>query len=153
VKPALLTALLLAAAHAAEPTWTAVLHPDDFVMGKDLPKLGAHRTWLATFTTDGQFEIAVRKSAVPVPAPGCRMAYLILRMPAYYPENPKQAPMAERKAVYDTLTTLKHSGKGSLKVHVEANGYSRKTPDGSELTTCNLYFVLPLDKDAAKILP
>lgn len=81
------------------------------------------------------------------------MEYLILRMPVYYPENPAQATVQERRAVYDALVRIKEAGKGGLKIRFDALNDSRQGPSGPELTTCNIYFVLPLDKDAAKILP
>jgi hypothetical protein len=73
------------------------------------------------------------------------MPYLILTMPLYYPENPKQAPLPQRRAVYDALLTMQQTRKGSLQVQTEASYYVRQRASGAELTTCNLYFVLPLD--------
>jgi hypothetical protein len=137
---------------AAEPVWTAVLRSRDIVAGQELQKLTSTRKWMWKFT-DGQFEVAVRKAAIPVPAPQCRSDYLILRMPMYYPENPAQAPQAERQAVYDALIAIQKAGKGALKVRFDALWYSRKGPSGQELTTCNIYFTLPLEKRAAEILP
>jgi hypothetical protein len=81
------------------------------------------------------------------------MDYLILVMPVYYPENPAQAPIAERRAVYDALLNIKKAGRGSLTVHFNPLWYAQQGPSGPELTTCNIYFTLPLSKDAAKILP
>ena len=110
-----------------------------------------HR-WVWEFNA-GEFEVAVRKTAIPVSAPQCQMEYLILRMPVYYPENPAQATTEERKAVYDALVSIKKAGKGGLKIRFDALWYSRHEPSGPELTTCNIYFSLPLEKDAAIILP
>jgi hypothetical protein len=129
-----------------------VLRSADIVAGQELQKLNSARKWMWKFT-DGQFEVAVRKSAVPVAAPQCKAEYLILKMPMYYPENPAQAPMAERQAVYDALLAIQKAGKGGLKVRFDALWYSRKGPSGPELTTCNIYFSLPLEKGAATILP
>ena len=71
----------------------------------------------------------------------------------YYPENPAQATTADRQAVYDALVSIKKTGTGSLKVRFDALWYSRQGPTGPELTTCNIYFALPLEKDAARVLP
>lgn len=73
------------------------------------------------------------------------MPYLILAMPNYYPENPKQAPLSDRRTVYDTLLAMQETGKGTLRVKAEASYYVRKGASGLELTTCNIYFALPLD--------
>ena len=81
------------------------------------------------------------------------MEYLILTMPLYYPESPKQAPLSERLAVYDALAKMKRTGKGSMTVRFDALWYARQAGKSWELTTCNIYFTLPLEKDAAKILP
>jgi hypothetical protein len=139
----------------AEPlTWTFTLRPSDIIVGQNLQKLHTPRHWDREFDErDGKFEIAVRKSAFPVPAPQCRMDYLILSMPVYYPENPKQAPLSERRAVYDALLAMQATGNGTLSAHVDALFYTRQGPSGPELTTCNIYFVLPLAKDAGKLLP
>ncbi len=137
---------------AAEGSWNVVLRANDVILGQDMQRLNPRRNWAWRFDA-GVFEVAVRKSAVPIPAPQCRMDYLILRMPAYYPENPKQASMEERRAVYDALANMKKTGRGGLKVRFEALEYWRRGPSGPELTTCNIYFSLPLDRDSAKILP
>lgn len=138
-------------ASATKGRWTAVLHSNDIVVGQDLEKLSSRHHWAWKFT--GGFEIAVRKSAVPIPAPGCRMDYLILTMPVYYPEDPAQASMPDRQAVYDALVRIKKEGKGSLKIQFDAQSYWKQGPAGPELTTCNIYFTLPLEHDAATIAP
>jgi len=137
---------------AAGPSWTTVLRSPDFIVGPDLQKLNVRHKWAWEFNA-GEFEVAVKKTAIAVPAPQCRMEYLILRMRMYYPENPAQATTEQRKAVYDALLSIKRAGKGGLKIRFDALWYSRQTPSGPELTTCNIYFALPLDKDAVRILP
>jgi hypothetical protein len=139
-------------ASAADGKWPVVLRADDIVVGEPLQKLNTRRHWSWNFN-DGVFEVAVRKSAVPIPSPQCRMNYLILTMPLYYPENPAQAPTADRRAVYDALIAIKKTGKGGLTVHFDALWYWRLGLSGPELTTCNIYFTLPLLKDAANISP
>jgi hypothetical protein len=149
-----LFAFSLGIACADQSTWTFVLHPADIVAGPNLQKLHSRHDWNWKFDErDGKFEVAVRKSAFPIPAPQCRMDYLILSMPLYYPENPKQAPLSERRAVYDALLAMQSTGKGTLSAHAEALHYVRQGPSGAELTTCNIYFVLPLAEDAGKLLP
>ena len=151
---AVLFTLVVGAARADELTWTFSLRPNDIVAGSTLQKLRSRHHWKWEFNEQiGTFEIAVRKAAFPAAAPQCRMDYLILSMPSYYPETPKQAPLTERRAVYDALLTMQETKKGILPVHVDALFYARKGPRGAELTTCNIFFVLPLAKDAGKLLP
>ncbi len=71
----------------------------------------------------------------------------------YYPENPAQATTADRQAVYDALVKIQRTGAGALKIRFDALWYSRQGPSGPDLTTCNIYFTLPLAKDAAGVLP
>jgi len=146
---------LVAGAASADPlTWSFILRPGDIVAGPTLQKLPTRRHWSWEFDgRDGTFEIAVRKTAFPAASPQCRMDYLILGMPSYYPENPKQASLPERRAVYDALLAMQETRKGGLPVHVEALAYARNGPLGPELTTCNIYFVLPVAEDAGKLLP
>jgi hypothetical protein len=132
--------------------WTTMLHAGDFTAGEDLQKLKTRHRWQWQFGT-GQFEIAVRRSAIPVPSPKCRMDYLILTMPIYYPESPKQATLESRRAIYDALLKIQSAGKGSLKVHFDPLYFAEKGRAGVELTTCNIYFTLPLESDSARILP
>jgi hypothetical protein len=140
-------------AGASSFEWSLILHPSDVVAGESLQKLQTRHHWKWEFDDQGKFEIAVRKSAFPVAAPQCHMDYLILGMPLYYPENPKQAAFAERRAVYDALLAMQSGGKGTLSAHVEPLQYARQGRSGPELTSCNIYFVLPLDKNAGKLLP
>ncbi len=149
-RAALLAVLLSTAMPAQEWTWTAVLHADDFLAGEELQKLQTRHRWRWQFGSE--FEVAVRRSAIPVPSPKCRMDYLILVMPTYYPESPKQATTAERRAMYDALIEIRKSGRGSLKIRFDPLWYAEKGTNGAELTTCNIYFTLPLEKDAARIL-
>jgi hypothetical protein len=156
----LLTALLgmlvsmqapVAAPAEEAPAWTIVLHPADYVIGPALSQLHTRRTWVADFDERfGGFEIAVRKKAVPIAAPQCRMDHLILKIPFYYPENPKQASVSERRAVYDAFATLQAAGAGSVTARVEApEAFARKGPRGVELTSCSLLFAFPLSVQAA----
>jgi hypothetical protein len=124
----------------------------DFIAGADLQKLNVKHKWAWKFI-GGEFEVAVKKAAIPIPAPQCRMDYLILRMPMYYPENPAQATTEERQAVYNALLGIQKEGRGGLKIRFDALWYSRQGPSGPELTTCNVYFAFPLDKDSATVLP
>jgi hypothetical protein len=152
--PVLLATLALAqsSAVAAEeaPAWTLVLRPADVVIGAALAKLPARRAWVAEVDAQGAFEIAVRKKAVPIAAPQCRIDWLILKIPFYYPETPKQASVSERRAVYDAFVALQAAGSGSLTVRVEApESLARKGPRGVELTSCSLYFAFPLSVRAS----
>jgi hypothetical protein len=136
-----------AAASAAEvAAWTVVLRPTDFVIGAALAQLRSRRTWAAGFDEhSGAFEIALRKKAVAIPAPRCRMDFLILAIPFYYPETPKQASVSERRAIYDAFVALQAGGSGSLTARVEApESLARIGANGIELAACNLYFAFPL---------
>jgi hypothetical protein len=128
--------------------WTIVLHPTDFVIGAALGQTHTRRPWLAGFDErSGAFEIALRKKAVAISAPRCRMDYLVLAIPFYYPENPKQASVSERRAIYDAFVALQTGGSRSLTARVEAPGglgLARIGRNGVELVACNLYFAFPL---------
>jgi hypothetical protein len=136
----------IALAAAPEAAWSIVIHPEDFVIGPALTQLHTRHTWTAIFDDNsGAFQVALRKKAVAIPAPQCGMDYLILEIPSYYPENPKQASVGERRAVYDQLVALQAHGRGTMTARVEApNGLARIARGGVELTACNLYFALPL---------
>src|SRR5205807_1020715 len=89
------------------PAWTITLRPADFVIGPALAQLHTRRTWAAGFDEQpGGFEIALRKKAITIPAPSCNMDFLILKIPSYYPENPKQASVGERRAIFDSFTAF-----------------------------------------------
>jgi len=133
------------AAAAPGPVWTMTLHPSEIIVGEALAELKTRHQWQWRFDKDGKFEVALAKSTSPVPAPQCRMPYLILAMPLYYPETPKQAPLADRRAVYDALVKMQETKQGSLQVQTEPLYYFKYGASGAELTTCNLFFVLPLD--------
>jgi hypothetical protein len=134
-----------------EPVWTIALKPSDFIVGPALGQLHARRTWTPEFDAQaGSFEVALRKTAVAIRAPKCRMDYLLLTIPSYYPENPKRASVSERRAVYDALVAIQTSGRGSMTARVEAPlGLARKGAAGIQLVACNLYFALPLSVKVA----
>ncbi len=134
-------------AASLETAWTITLRPGDFIIGPALKQLHTRHAWAGLNEQSGLFEVALRKTAAPIPAPKCRMDYLILTIPAYYPETPKQASASERRAVYDALLAMEEHGSGSMTARVEAPlavGLAQKGAKGMELTACNLFFVLPL---------
>jgi len=141
-----------APAAAEDAAWTIVLHANDFVVGEALSRLHTRRSWAAGFDERlGTFDVAVRRAAVPIPAPNCRMDYLILTIPRYYPETPKQASVGERRTVYDALVALQGTRGGSMTVGVEAPPpLAEKRANRVELTACNLYFALPLSVQVSK---
>jgi hypothetical protein len=134
------------AAASADAAWTIMLRPTDFLVGAALAQLRTRRTWTAGFDEhSGAFEIALRKKAVAIPAPRCQMDFLILAIPFYYPENPKQASVSERRAIYDAFVALQAGGSGSLTARVEAPAsLARIGASRIELAACNLYFAFPL---------
>jgi hypothetical protein len=141
-----LTDVQIAASADETPSWTIVLHPTDFVIGAALAQLHTRRTWPAGFDEQsGAFEIALRKKAVAIPAPHCRMDFLILDIPFYHHDTPKQATVSERRAIYDAFVAFQAGGSGSLSARVEAPlGLARRARNGIELAACNLYFAFPL---------
>jgi hypothetical protein len=143
---ALLSRTAIAVSAAEEASWTIVLHSTDFVIGDALGHLHTRRQWKTGFDErSGGFEVALRKKAIPIPAPRCQMDYLILTIPFYYPENPKQASAQERRSVYDALVALQEKDKGSATVALEApEPLARRGKGGMELAACNLYFAFPL---------
>jgi len=128
------------------PAWTITLRPADFVIGPALARLHTRRAWAAGFDEQlGGFEIALRKKAITIPAPSCNMDFLILKIPFYYPETPKQASVSERRAIFDRFAAFQAGGKGLLTARVEAPApLARTGPRGVELAACNLYFAFPL---------
>jgi hypothetical protein len=147
--PALL--LLSVPASAEEAAWTIVIHPKDFVIGAALKQLKTRHAWVDAFDARlGGFEVALRRKAVAIPAPHCRIDYLILKIPFYYPETPKQASVGERRAVYDALVALQARGTGSITARVEAPvPIGQKLAGRTELTACSLYFAIPLSVKAS----
>jgi hypothetical protein len=137
-----------AGAAAPEPAWTIVLQAKDYVIGDALKRLQSRRAWVTAFDErSGSFEIAVRKTAVPIPAPRCRTDYLILKIPFYYPETPKQASVEERRKIYDAFASLKASGNSTITARVEAPlnvTLARMVNGRFELTACSLFFAFPL---------
>jgi hypothetical protein len=104
-----------------EPAWTIVLHAKGYVIGDSLKRLQTRRAWVADFDDRlGGFEIAVRKTAVAIPAPQYRMDYLILKIPFYYPETPIQASVAERRKVYDAFVSAQAKDRSVVTARVEA---------------------------------
>lgn len=141
---ALFAAACCTAAAADTPTWTATLKPGDFTIGPSLATLNNRHRWRWRF--EQGFEVAVRKSAIPIPAPQCRMDYLILTIPSYYPEGDKpRATPEQRRATYDSLLSIQASRRGEYTLRFNALSYWRTTPRGPELTGCNIYFALPLE--------
>jgi hypothetical protein len=136
----------IAVAGEQEAVWTIVLQPHDIIIGDALKRLHTRHTWVDGFDDrSGAFEVAVRKGSVAIAAPRCHMDYLILKIPFYYPENPKQASISERHAIYDALVRLQARGSGSVAARVEAPpGFARLRAHRVELSSCELLFALPL---------
>ena len=73
------------------------------------------------------------------------MDFLILKIPFYYPENPKQASLSERRAIYDAFVAFQAAGRGMLTARVEApTPFARIGARGAELAACNLMFAFPV---------
>jgi hypothetical protein len=146
-----LSAFAIAPARGEDAAWTVVLKPGDFVIGPALSQLKTRHHWADQFDAAGNFEFAVRRAAVAIPSPQCRMDYLIAKIPFYYPENPKQAALGERRSVYNSLVALQGDGKGSVSIRVEAPlGLARTVGRRTELTSCSLFVALPLSMEFSK---
>jgi hypothetical protein len=140
-----LSSLTIGPAASADEAWTIVLHPKDYVIATALARLKTRHHWVEQFDASGNFEVAVARGAVSIPSPQCRMDYLILKIPFYYPENPKQASLSERQSVYDCLVALQERDNGSVSMRVEAPlGLARGSGRRMELTSCSLFVALPL---------
>jgi hypothetical protein len=142
----ILTGASAAASGEQVAAWTISLRPADFVIGAALAQLHTRRAWAANFDErSGGFEIALRKKAIAIPAPHCQMDFLILTIPSYYPENPKQASVSERRAIYDAFVAFQAGDSGRLTARMEASaGLASIGANGVALTACNLYFAFPL---------
>ena len=125
-----------------------MLHAKEYVIGDSLKRLQTRRAWVADFDDRlGGFEIAVRKTAVAIPAPQYRMDYLILKIPFYYPETPKQASVAERRKVYDAFVSAQAKDRSVVTARVEAPlnvSLARMANGRFELVACSLFFAFPL---------
>jgi hypothetical protein len=134
-----------------EAAWTIVLHPKDFVIGAALRGLHTRHAWVDGFDDrTGNFEVAVFRKAAAIPAPRCRMDYLILKIPFYYPENPKQASVDERRSIYNSLVALQKADGGSVSIRAEApSDLARRGAREMELVSCMLYFALPLSMQSS----
>jgi hypothetical protein len=118
----ILSACGRAKADTAYKEWTERLHADDIVAGRPLEKLKSRHQWVWQNDVNG-FDIAVRKSAIPILAPQCRMDYLILTMGVPYSESaPKQAAVIARQAVYDALLKLLARGEVPDCIRTSATG-------------------------------
>jgi hypothetical protein len=147
-----LTCFMVRPAASGDAAWSIELHAKDYVIGPALARLKTRHHWVDRFDDGGNFEVAVAKAAVPIPSPQCRMDYLILKIPFYYPENPKQASIGERRSVYDALVALQDGGNGSsVSMRVEApEDLARTNGRRTELTSCSLFVALPLSMQVAR---
>jgi hypothetical protein len=148
---AVATAAFAPTGMAADGKWTAVLQHDDFIVGPDLQELKTVHRWRWKF--EEGFGSQFGKSAISISAPKCRMDYPILTMPELYPEPGKpEASMVERHALYEAVAQIQKQGVGARKITFDASWYWGKGASGPEPTSCNIWFPLPLTKDAAAII-
>jgi hypothetical protein len=97
------------------------------------------------FTSWGQFEVFVRRTAFPVPAPHTNREFLILRMPATDPgSHPKgKRLLARKRDLFDAILRMKTENAGRVEVIVELNPFMRVVshdPLRVELTGRNIFF-------------
>ena len=97
-----------------------------------------------TFAEGGQFEVFVRTSAFPVPAPHTDREFLILRMPWTDPDHPKASRfIARKRKLFDAILAMKTRGEGAVDVVVELNPFVnvlKKNPLILELSGRNIFF-------------
>jgi hypothetical protein len=75
------------------------------------------------------------------------MDFLILKIPFYYPETPKQASVAERRKIYDAFVAAQASERSVVTARVEAPlnvALARMANGRFELVACSLFFAFPL---------
>jgi hypothetical protein len=145
----ILAAVLLSyAAQASDnPTHVTFDAPREaVVMGNDIARTG----WpmrLAKPSKEGQFEVLVRKTAVPVQAPDCKSPYLVIRMPGSVGRGDDlavQAAIGQKQDVFDRMLDAYTNGR-LLHFDVFARPYGRRAANGQIiLSGCNLFFEEPV---------
>jgi hypothetical protein len=98
----------------------------------------------ATFDGSGLFEVYIRASEFPLPAPGCNGGWIILRMPATgYDASDIDTKVAAKRELWDRLQKMYTSKSGSIEVVIELNPYVRVVDAPAsklELEYCNVFF-------------
>ena len=91
----------------------------------------------------GQFEVMIRKTAFPIPAPGCPRL-ITLRMPWTNPAAPAaQAAIQEKQALFARLDEMRRGLRASVAVGIDLKPYVKQSPGPQpnlELTACNVFF-------------
>jgi len=82
----------------------------------------------------GQFEVIIKKSSFPIPAPNCK-SNIILRMPW----SEEKETLREKYNLYKNIELTK-TNKSSLSVSIELNPYITKINAKISLTNCNVFF-------------
>jgi hypothetical protein len=99
---------------------------------------------VATFDPSGLFEVYIRASDFPVPAPNCYGGWIILRMPATGCDASEiDTKVAAKKELWDRLQKMHTSKSGSVEVVIELNPYVRVVDAATpklELEYCNVFF-------------
>lgn len=91
----------------------------------------------AFFRDGGQFEVRLRQSGFPVPAPACE-SDIILRMPWTGSGRDK---VARKYELYRELAALAEGRRPApVRVVIELNPYVRQRDSGYQLTQCNAFF-------------
>jgi hypothetical protein len=92
----------------------------------------------------GQFEVFVRKSHFPIPAPHSKSEFLILRMSWTDPDSPgADQKIAGKQRLFNAIRKMKSDGNGRVNVILELNPYVtvlRKKPLSLELSGRNIFF-------------
>lgn len=143
-----------------DPAWSApasirISVPSaDLLVGDRITEASWPGHVIRTPDEDGQFEVLVRKTAVPgIDATACRSPWLLVRMPAVLPPvdadyHPKprdpvnQHRLDAAKAEYAALAADASAGR-SATFQVNGAGYATRTGHGLKLSGCNLFFTPP----------
>jgi hypothetical protein len=100
----------------------------------DLSKLMRFRS------EDGQFEVRIKPSQFPVPAPHCRSA-IIARMPSTLGRD--QAEIAKKKRLFELIQSAQSEKTKTVEIKLDLKPYvkiKRSQPFEGELEHCNVFF-------------
>jgi hypothetical protein len=151
---ALLATCVPAPARTAPASTQITVPAADLLVGNRITAASWPGHVIRTPDEDGQFEVLVRKTAVPgIDAPACRSPWLLVRMPAvlppvdadYHPKprNPaNQHRLDAARTEYAALAADASAGRPAT-VHVNGADYATGTGHGLKLSGCNLFFTAP----------
>ena len=97
-----------------------------------------------SFSEGGQFEVFIRKTVFPIPAPHTESEFLILRMPWTDPSSgDAERNILVKRRLFERIRNMKTEGKGRIEVTIELNPYItvlNKNPLKIELSGRVIFF-------------